>query len=169
MTRIRMRSTLAVFVVMASALAATRLSAQSGTPPRAPMLRRELEQRFATQIREQLRLTGDQEAKLRGVMTSYAERRRSLESEERGMRQALNGQLRPGIAANPDSVSRLVDGISAARVSYARLIQDEMRELSTFLDPVQRGQLFLMRDRLFQRVQEMRENARMREPGPPPQ
>jgi hypothetical protein len=88
------------------------------------------------------------------------------------MRQALNGQLRPGIAANADSVGKLVDAISAARVSYARLIQDEMRELATVLDPVQRGQLFLMRDRLLQRVQEMREAARARggpdRPGGPP-
>ena len=148
--------------------------AQEGPPPRGPMLRRELEQRFAAQMREQLQLSGDQETKVRGIMSGYAEKRRGLETDERAMRQALNGQLRPGIAANPDSVARLVDAISAARVSYAKLIQDEMRELSTVLDPVQRGQLFLMRDRLLQRVQEMRDAARARgEPrgqgGPPPE
>ena len=148
--------------------------AQEGPPPRGPMLRRELEQRFAAQMREQLQLSGDQETKVRGIMSGYAEKRRGLENDERAMRQALNGQLRPGIAANPDSVAKLVDAISAARVSYAKLIQDEMRELSTVLDPVQRGQLFLMRDRLLQRVQEMRDAARARgEPrgqgGPPPE
>jgi hypothetical protein len=130
------------------------------------MLRRELEQRFAAQMREQLQLTGEQETKVRGIMSGFAERRRALEGEERAMRQALNGQLRPGIAANADSVGKLVDGISAARVSYAKLIQDEMRELATVLDPVQRGQLFLMRDRLLQRVQEMRQNARARDVPP---
>jgi Spy/CpxP family protein refolding chaperone len=146
--------------------------AQEGPPPRGAMLRRELEQRFAAQMREQLQLTGDQETKVRGIMSGYAEKRRGLENDERAMRQALNGQLRPGIAANADSVGKLVDAISAARVSYARLIQDEMRELATVLDPVQRGQLFLMRDRLLQRVQEMREAARARggpdRPGGPP-
>lgn len=144
------------------------LHAQDTPAPRSPALRRELEQRFAAQVREQLQLTGDQETKVRGIMSGFAERRRTLEADERTMRQALNGQLRPGIAANPDSVARLVDGISAARVSYAKLIQDEMKELSTVLDPVQRGQLFLMRDRLLQRVQEMRANARMRGDSPPP-
>lgn len=142
------------------------LAAQATPPPRAPMLRRELEQRFAAQIREQLQLTSEQEPKVRAIMTGYAERRRALESEQRTLREALNGQLRPGIAANPDSVTKLVDGISAGRVSYARLIQDEMKELATVLNPVQRGQLFLMRDRLLQRVLELRENARMR--GQPP-
>ncbi|HKP30809.1 MAG TPA: Spy/CpxP family protein refolding chaperone [Gemmatimonadales bacterium] len=136
--------------------------AQEGPPPRGAMLRRELEQRFAAQMREQLQLSGDQETRVRGIMSGYAEKRRGLENDEREMRQALNGQLRPGIAANPDSVTRLVDGISAARVNYAKLIQDEMRELSTVLDPVQRGQLFLMRDRVLQRVREMRDAARAR-------
>ena len=148
------------------------LVAQRTPAPRAAMLRRELEQRFAAQMREQLQLTGDQETKVRGIMSGYAEKRRALENDERAMRQALNGQLRPGIAADADSVAKLVDAISAARVNYARLIQDEMRELATVLDPVQRGQLFLMRDRLLQWVQEMRDAARARgetrRPGGPP-
>jgi Spy/CpxP family protein refolding chaperone len=161
-------------VVALSLSVSAAVVAQEGPPPRGPTLRRELEQRFAAQMREQLQLSGDQETKVRGIMSGYAEKRRGLENDERAMRQALNGQLRPGIAANPDSVAKLVDAISAARVSYAKLIQDEMRELSTVLDPVQRGQLFLMRDRLLQRVQEMRDAARARgEPrgpgGPPPE
>jgi Spy/CpxP family protein refolding chaperone len=156
-----------VFLLIAAfpALAAS-LAAQQGPPPRSPALRRELEQRFASQMREQLQLTSEQDTKVRGIMSGYADRRRALEDEQRDMREALNGQLRPGIAANGDSVTRLVDGIAAGRVNYAKLVQDEMRELSTVLSPVQRGQLFLLRERVLQRVQEMRQNARQR--GVPP-
>ena len=161
------QSLFVVLVIMALAAPPPDLAAQEGPPPRGATLRRELEQRFAAQMREQLQLSAEQETKVRGIMSGYAERRRTLESDERGMRQALNGQLRPGIAANPDSVTKLVDAISASRVNYAKLIQDEMRELGTVLDPVQRGQLFLMRDRVLQRVQEMRDAARARG-GPPP-
>lgn len=138
------------------------LSAQEG--PRAAALRRELELRFARQVQEQLQLSEEQTTKVRDIMSGYAERRRELELQERQLRMALNSQLRPGIAANPDSVNRLVDAIATGRVSYAQLVQEEMRELSTVLDPVQRGQLFLMRDRLLQRVQEMRQQNRMRPP-----
>ena len=166
MTRTMRRYGLALVLAAALPVSVGMLSAQDAAGGRSPALRRELEQRFAAQVREQLQLTSEQETKVRGIMTGFAERRRTLEGEERTMRQALNTQLRPGIAANPDSVASLVDGISAARVSYARLIQDEMKELSTVLDPVQRGQLFLMRDRLLQRVQEMRANARMRDAPP---
>ena len=156
-------------VAMAFSLPAAGVVAQEGPPRRGPELRRELEQRFAAQMREQLQLTDDQETKVRAIMSGYAERRRALERDERAMRQALNGQLRPGIAAKPDSVTRLVDAISAARVNYAKLIQDEMRELTSVLDPVQRGQLFLMRDRVLQRVQEMRDaRGRGGPPGAPP-
>ena len=166
-----LRNRLGSTLLFALVLAPAGLAGQGPPEPRSPGLRRELEQRFAAQMREQLQLTSEQEAKVRGVMSGYAEKRRDLESDERAMRQALNFQLRPGIAANADSVGKLVDAISAARVSYAKLIQDEMRELSAVLDPVQRGQLFLMRDRLLQRVQELRDNARRRgqPPGQPPQ
>ena len=136
--------------------------------PRAAELRRELEDRFARQVKDELQLTDEQAAKVRTIMSGYADRRRQMENEERDLRQALNGQLRPGIAANADSVGKLVDGIAAARVSYAKLIQDEMRDLGTVLNPIQRGQLFLMRDRLLQRVQEMREQARLRDLSQPP-
>lgn len=144
------------------ALGSIPLSAQEG--PRAAALRRELELRFARQVQEQLQLSEEQTTKVRDIMSGFAERRRELEMQERQLRVALNAQLRPGIAANPDSVNRLVDAIATGRVSYAQLVQEEMRELSTVLDPVQRGQLFLMRDRLLQRVQEMRQQNRMRPP-----
>ena len=144
------------------ALGSIPLSAQEG--PRAVALRRELELRFAQQVQQQLQLSDEQTTKVRDIMSGYAERRRELELQERQLRVALNAQLRPGIAANPDSVNRLVDAIATGRLSYAQLVQEEMRELSTVLDPVQRGQLFLMRDRLLQRVQEMRQQNRMRPP-----
>ncbi len=135
-------------------------------PPRAAALRRELEVRFAQQIRQQLQLSDEAAGRIGTIMSGYAERRRQLEADERRFRTGLNQQLRPGIAANSDSVTAYVEGIAATRVEYARLVQEEMSELGTVLTPVQRGQLFLMRDRLLQRVQELRD-ARMGPRRPP--
>jgi len=42
-------------------------------------------------------------------------------------------------------------------VAYAQSFRDEMREHSKYLSPVQRAQLYVMRERLIQRVQEVRE------------
>src|SRR5512135_468794 len=148
------------------------LSAQNPppNPERAQQLRRELEQRFAQRLKEELQLTDEQDTKVRAIMGSNAAKRREIEGRERTFRQALGQQLRPGVAANADSVGKLVDAIMAERITYAQLVQGEMKELSSVLSPIQRGQLFLLRDRLFQRAMEFRQQRMgAGRGGPPPQ
>ena len=65
-------------------------------------------------------------------------------------------QLRPGIAATPDSVARLTDELVDLRVRYAESFKAEQRELAQYLDPVQRAKITLLRDRLANRAQEFR-------------
>lgn len=128
-----------------------------GPPAERARLQQELELRFAQQVRNQLGLSDEEATRLQEVMGRYARQRRGLEASERSLRQALLFQLRPGIAADADSVGRLVDRIAEVRLEYARVMQEEMKELASVLTPVQRGQLFLLRDRILQRVQELRE------------
>ena len=125
-------------------------------PRRAEQLRQMIEQRFAERVKEALGLNDDQTARMRGVQAMVAEKRRMLEMQERQLRMSLGNQLRPGIAANPDSVAKLVNALTAQRIAFAQTFQDEMRELSTFLTPVQRGQYLLMRDRLMMQIEELR-------------
>ena len=129
-------------------------------PVRADQLRQLIEQRFGERLREELGLTNDQAGKMRVALAGLAARRRVMEQDERRMRQALAAQLRPGIAANPDSVARLVESLTNQRVAYAQTFKDEMRELSAILNPVQRGQYLLARDRLMQRAQEAIQEGR---------
>jgi Spy/CpxP family protein refolding chaperone len=117
-----------------------------------------VEERFALQVKEQLGLTDDQAGRLRGAMAGIADKRRTMERQERALRQALNRQLRPGVAADADSVGRLVDVLTELRVAYAETFREEMREVAAILTPVQRGQYLLLRDRLIQRVQEIRQS-----------
>jgi hypothetical protein len=79
-----------------------------------------------------------------------------MEARQRVLRDALAGQLRPGIAASPDSVARLTDELMALRVRYAESFRDEQAELAEYLDPVQRARLTILRDRLVQRAQDFR-------------
>jgi len=138
-------------------------------PVRAERLRRIVEDRFAMQVKEQLALTDDQAARLRSAMAGVADRRRAMERQERALRQALNRQLRPGVAADPDSVGRLVEVLTEQRVAYAETFRDEIREVSAILTPVQRGQYLLLRDRLLQRIQEIRQSRQgaAARPSPP--
>jgi len=137
---------------------AAPLHAQEPGParPRLEELRRRVRQRVAQRIQQDLNLTPDQMQRLRGTVGTYAGRRRDLEARQRSLREALGGQLRPGLAATPDSVARLTDELLDVRVRYAESFRDEQRELSRYLDPVQRAKLMLLRERLTNRVQEFR-------------
>jgi len=149
------------------AAAPVALAAQDSLPDprRAERLRQQIEERFGDRLKEELGLSDEQAAKLKASLTANAARRRGMEQEERRLRAALAGQLRPGVAANADSVNKLVDALTNHRVAYAQTFRDEMRELATVLNPVQRGQYLMLRDRLMQRAQAIRE-ARAGD-GPP--
>ena len=75
-------------------------------------------------------------------------------------RRALDNQMRPGIPAKPDSVNKLLAGLRSGRGDILRLEQDQDEEMSSYLTPVQRAQYQQMRERLVQRVSEMRMQRR---------
>ena len=61
-----------------------------------------------------------------------------------------------GSPPSPDSVARLTDELMALRVRYAESFRQEQAELATYLDPVQRARLTLLRDRLVNRARDFR-------------
>jgi hypothetical protein len=126
-------------------------------------MRRRIDEHFATRVRQELGLNDDQATRLRATGTTFGGRRRELESRERALRDALDAQLRPGVAANRDSVSRLTDDLVEMRAAYARTFLDEHKEVSKFLDPVQRARLYMMRERLMRRAHEVRGERRGRD------
>jgi hypothetical protein len=151
-----MRSLVVVLALAATGLGSVRAQNPDTTGPHAQELRERIEERFAQRVQEQLGLSDEQTAKLRATSREYGDRRRALETRERDLRLALTGQLRPGVAADQDSVGRLTKALVDLRVEYAKTWRDEMDDLS-YLSPVQRAQLYVMRDRLLQRVQEIRD------------
>jgi hypothetical protein len=78
---------------------------------------------------------------------------------ERALTGALDEQLRAGEQADQDSVVRLTRDLLDLRVKYEESYRDEMKKLS-FLTPVQRARLMVMRDRLIHRMHEMRGDRR---------
>jgi hypothetical protein len=148
-----MRKTIAWCTLLA-ALSAAPVRAQDSTAagPRAPALRRLIEERFAVRIQQQLGLSDQQMTRLRTTATKFGGHRRELEGRQLALRRALAAQLRPGTAADQDSVAKLTDDLVAGRIAYAQTYRDELAELRTYLDPVQRAQLMAMRERLLRRV-----------------
>jgi hypothetical protein len=153
-----MRALWLVALAVMLGVVAPPAQAQEPVPgrPRLEELRRRVRERFAERIQEELNLTPDQMRRLRTTVGEYAGQRRELEARQRDLRQALGGQLRPGVAAVPDSVARLTDELMDLRVRYAESFRAEQRELARYLDPVQRAKITLLRDRLANRAQEFR-------------
>jgi hypothetical protein len=147
-----------IWALAALVIVATPAGAQEPAPtrPRLEELRRRVRERFAERIQQDLSLNADQMRRLRVTAGTFAGRRRDLEARQRALREALAGQLRPGLAASPDSVARLTDELMALRVRYAESFRDEQAELAQYLDPVQRARLTILRDRLVQRAQDFR-------------
>lgn len=141
--------------VALGALVVNPLLAQDSTAP-APALRHRIEERFASRIQEQLGLNSDQMTRLRATTSKFGGKRRELEGRQLALRRALASQLRPGTAANKDSVARLTDNLVSGRVAYARTYEEELAELRTYLDPVQRAQLMAMRERLLRRAHDFK-------------
>jgi len=158
---------LGLAVILAPGLSAQRDSvrqradsAGGGPGTNAEQLRMMIEQRFSQRVQQELKLSNEQTAKLRDTQERFGPRRRTLMRQQMEQRRALEDQMQPGVAANQDSVRKLMDGLTAGRLDMVRIQQEENRELGGFLTPVQQWRYNQMRERLLQRVGEMRRQGR---------
>ncbi|MEP7324751.1 MAG: Spy/CpxP family protein refolding chaperone [Gemmatimonadota bacterium] len=135
------------------AMAVSPLRAQDeADPARADSLRGVIQERFARQVQQQLGLTQEQSDKMRATALTWFAKRRTLEIQERRLKAALGAQMRPGIAADQDSVARLTDQLLTLKIQQVQSYRDELKEM-TYLTPVQRAQFFIMRERLLEAIQ----------------
>ena len=133
---------------------------------RREQLRAQIEARWDQRVKAELGLTDQQMDRLRATVRADRDRRIHVQDREMDLRRAMADQMRPGVAANQDSLSRLQDALAQNHVARAELEQQEQRELATFLSPVQRTRLLYMRQMLMQRIQTIRE-GRWRPQGRP--
>jgi hypothetical protein len=160
---------LSLAVLLGPGLAAQqRDTAAAQDTAEAGRLRREVERRFSERVQQDLNLSPDQATKLRATQEKFSTRRRALLQQQMDRRRAIDDQMQPGVAANQDSLRRLLDGQRAGRAEIAKIDQDEDQEMSGYLTPVQRARYQQMRTRLMERVQEMRlerRDGRVTRPG----
>jgi hypothetical protein len=136
--------------------------AQEAPPPpdpaRAEQLRGEIERRFAERVRVELGLNDEQMSKLHATNQKFAGERRAVMLRQRELRLALQQQMRPGVAADADSVRRLNEALRDNRTRLFELEQTQEREMAEYLSPVQVAQYRMLRERLLQRVEDLRRN-----------
>jgi hypothetical protein len=151
---------LALGIVLLWPLVIAPAAGAQDTPPGRmdDQMRAEVEQRFAERVRAELQLTDEQATRVRATAKDYGARRKELRDRERAVRGALADQLRPGIAAIDDSVARLTDDLVDLRVNYMESYRRELKDLSTFLTPVQRARLIILREQLVRAARAARDN-----------
>jgi Spy/CpxP family protein refolding chaperone len=154
-------------LVLAALAVATPAAAQQLDDPPAAELRARIEERFAARVKEELGLDDQQAARLRDVSVAWARRRRGFEAEDRELKRALAAQMRPGVAAQPDSVARLTQRLLDLRVEYAESYRAELKELG-FLTPVQRAQFVMLRERVLDNLRRARDERMQRGMAPRP-
>jgi hypothetical protein len=153
---------------MLGLLAAPALAQGPGMPPE--QLRAQIMQRFTTNYRETAGLTDEQFEQFRDVTERTFERQAQLQRRERELWQALEGQMRPGIAADEDSLQAVMGAlfdVQAERVEGSRAAQ---AEYAAFLSPVQQAQLMLALRRFMFQIEGVRRRMMQqqgRRPGMP--
>jgi Spy/CpxP family protein refolding chaperone len=164
-----------VWLALYAATAASALTAQTpvdttgavaSAGTQMDVLRRQVQQRWRAHVRTELDLTDDQAAKLQATEDRFAGQRREVAQRQQQVLQALHRQLQPGVAANTDSVRRLMDAREQNRTAMAELDRNEDRDIAGYLSPVQHARYQLMRQRLQERIAELRRQRRERILGP---
>ena len=144
------------FAAVALVILAAPLAAQQpqGRPNR-EALRQMVIERFLQTFHDQAGLTADQDQKFRDAFRRAMQQRQDIQQGEQELWRALEAQMRPGVAANADSVNKLLDGIVAARAAQVDLLRTENQQLAQFLSPVQRAQFAIMWEHFQQQVQDV--------------
>jgi len=141
-------------IVLPLLCAASALAAQN------PAATGEGQQHRVERLRVALGLTAEQAAKLQATQERFVPQRRDVMRRQGAILSALRGQLQPGVAANGDSVRKLLDASDQSRGALLQLQRDEEKEIAGYLSPVQRARYQLMRARWHQRFVGMQERSR---------
>ena len=121
--------------------------------------------RMTAVVRAQLGLTDEQARRLAATNQRLDGRRRALVNQEREARASLRVQLDRGDSANAAQVSTLLDRMLQLQRSRLELMEEEQRDLATFLTPVQRARFLGLQEQVRQRLEGMQLPPSAR-PGP---
>lgn len=150
-------------------------SQQPGTAARRQALEGRVRRALAGVVRKQLGLNDEQMQKLQRVDAKYAQQRRQTVRSERQTRLALRAAMQDSTPDQAKIASYMNDLVTAQR-RRADILENEQKELSGFLTPLQRAKYQALRERLTRTMQNLQRGgagnrgtggrgARARRPG----
>ena len=144
-----------------------QVAVAQGPGMRRQELQQQIVQRFMQNVRAQAGLSDDQFDRFGQVTRDSFGERAEIARRELSLWRALEGQMRPGVAAVPDSLTALMTRIIEAQEERAALTRVETGQFESFLDPVQRAEVMLAWRRLqmqIDRILQGRTDQPMRRP-----
>ncbi|PHX97985.1 MAG: hypothetical protein CK531_01475 [Gemmatimonadetes bacterium] len=121
--------------------------------------------RIGQMARRQLGLDDAQVQKLQATNARFADRRRTLMEQERDIRMSLRDEMISGDSSRQKQVGDLMDRMVRAQRQRIDLLEEEQRELRSFLTPMQRATYFGMEEQLRNRLDQMRQDVGGGPPG----
>ncbi len=160
----RVTTLIAALLLCASSAAAQRPGGRRAMrPPKAPEVtprRQVLEQQFREHteqvVKEKLHLNDDQMTRLRSVNANIGSQRNALTQQERSVRADLRDELAKGSGADQSRVAQLMAQAHDLQGRRFQLQQDEQRQLSTFMTPVQVAQYVGFQAQIRQYIQQQK-------------
>jgi len=156
---------LALLVAAAGTTAAQRNPARGQRPPadtaarNRAQLEQQVRQRLGNALRQQLALSDEQMRKIQETNQKYEPKRRLLNEQERDIRMSLRDELIGGDSSRQGQVNDLMDRMLKVQQQRLDLLEQEQKDLSGFLTPMQRAQYFGMEERVRQQMQAMRQQG----------
>jgi hypothetical protein len=120
-------------------------------------LEADVRRNFARLVRQQVGLTDDQMRRLVPVTQKYEQQRRQLLMQERDARMSLRDIVVTRQAADTAQVDRLLQRLIDVQKRRVELVEAENRELSAFMNPMQRARFFALQEQARRRVEQMRQ------------
>ena len=142
-----------MFLVLALAASmGTSVAAQQPGGPQAS----QFQQRLAQIVQRQLGLTDAQLQQVIAVNKKYEQPRFLLVQQERDIRISIRDEVLRGDQADQARVNRLLDEMMKVQAQRLQILQNEQKDLSAFLTPVQRAKYLGIQEQVRKKLQQMR-------------
>jgi hypothetical protein len=124
--------------------------------PNRAALERQVKARLGQMMKKQLGLTDAQMTKLQETNQKFDGKRRILVDQERDVRMSLRDEMLSADSTRSTEVSALLDRVVKVQRQRVDLLEQEQKELSTFLTPLQRAKYYGAEEQMRRRIQNMR-------------
>ncbi len=125
--------------------------------PNRANLEQQVQERMAQVTKERLGATDAQMAKLQETNKKFDEKRRLVVDQERDIRMSLRDEMLRPDSARQGQVAALLDRVIKTQRQRVDIQEQEQKELSGFLTPLQRAKYFALEQQIRQRVNQMRQ------------